>query len=110
MIRKISEAVDEVSAAFEQTRLDRIEKMRVARERLVPLVSRANDKEVKNRGREKALNRALGVVEGLFLAGLLTKDEERDWEAWCEGYFYRPKLEDEVQPPELSDSNDDIPF
>ncbi len=110
MIKQISQAVADVGTVFEQTKLDRISKMRAAREHLVPLVNRANDKEVKDRGKEKALNRALGVVEGLFLAGLLTKDEDFDWRHWCEGDHHQPKLEDEVRPSEPPDFDDSIPF
>ena len=105
MIKQVGEAIDDVSKALEQTKLERIEKMRTARERLVPLVDKANDKEVKDRGREKALNRALGVVEGLFLAGLLTADEEFDWRHWCDGDHHLPKLEDESP-----DFDDAVPF
>ena len=110
MIKQVGEALDDVKKGFEQAKLDRISKMRTAREQLAPWVDRANDKEVKDRGREKSLNRALGIVEGLFLAGLLTKKEEFDWRCWCEGYHHQPKLEDEILPPEPPSFDDAIPF
>lgn len=109
-MKQVSEAIDDVMKSVDQAKLDRIAKMRIAREQLAPLVNRANDKEVKDRGREKALNRALGIVQGLFLAGLISKGEENDWRHWCDGYLHQPELEDEVQPPESPAFDDVVPF